>query len=498
MMSRILSVLRSARNSAQLVLEHFGGDLLKDIASNKIDLAQAGRTMELAVLAATRGRHAMNMLEESPWWIQYQLAGLGVTADDILWQRHASNTWLSGSQTYKQWASNLAAGYPIVGYSSPQHARAGSGAAFFRAQHCLAESDGGSLCDAPFIGAAMVGAVTDPLSPKARGGICNLAYRMVASNGEVNSLYEMSLSFTRDPLEPTGYLGRIGEDLVASIIFLNGFLALAGLPQIVLPQTYGVKSKQLVAVQGGFIVKPTLFQLELRPEELAIFHETGSLVIHRDGHISRLSELNFTGKSYFGTSARPAQFTHELICREWAVRKNGASEVVVELTMNNADPSKPEVGLNELLARAAQFAGIATVILRKQGGLFIERAREYRLEQTKKGLHQEIVFIVGGDTMQRIVDPKYCDPFGGVEAVLREFRRLGVVFRVMPRDEANGKVLDAKNLSLITSNTIRSTVPATATALYDEVAQPFDVAPHMFSSSAVRSSALRRAQKQAN
>jgi hypothetical protein len=240
MMSRILSVLRSARNSAQLVLEHFGGDLLKDIASNKIDLAQAGRTMELAVLAATRGRHAMNMLEESPWWIQYQLAGLGVTADDILWQRHASNTWLSGSQTYKQWASNLAAGYPIVGYSSPQHARAGSGAAFFRAQHCLAESDGGSLCDAPFIGAAMVGAVTDPLSPKARGGICNLAYRMVASNGEVNSLYEMSLSFTRDPLEPTGYLGRIGEDLVASIIFLNGFLALAGLPQIVLPQLINV------------------------------------------------------------------------------------------------------------------------------------------------------------------------------------------------------------------------------------------------------------------
>ncbi len=484
MKKNLFATLKSLASAAQLAAEY----LPRHPGMTGTSFMQAVRTLELATLAMTRGRVAVRMLEASPWKIRNQLAGLGVTFDDVIWQDHASQTWLEGSHTYERWASDLAAGYRLDNYSGRQNARAASGFAFFEAQRCVAECDSGRLRDAPFIGGAMVGAVTDQnlaTNPKGRGGVANIAYRMVAKDGEVNVLHEVNLCFT------PGYLGRMGEDIVASLIFLNGFLEMAGLSQVVLPDNYGVTSEQLFKVHGGYMVQPSVYQQRLNTDDLAIFQSTGSLVIHRDGRVTGLTDLKLAGKSYFGTSARPAQFAHGLICREYAQRKGWTGEVVIELTMNNADPSKKEeVGLTELLARASQFAGIATVILRRQGGLFLERAREYRELQNERGNSDPTVFIVGADTMLRVVDPQFCERFGGVAAVLAEFKALGVIFRVMPRDETSGKSKSAGNM--ITRDTILENISLDAKDLYSSIVIDFEMIPTQYSSTAVRASAQRR------
>ena len=96
-----------------------------------------------------------------------------------------------------------------------------------------------------------------------------------------------------------------------------------------------------------------------------------------------------------------------------------------ELALVNAD--KPALGVAPALARAAQFAGAWPVVLSRLP-LFVQKARAYAR------IAHRVVFVVGFDTMRRVLEPRY---YGGsaaaAAAALAELRALGACFLVAGR-----------------------------------------------------------------
>lgn len=99
--------------------------------------------------------------------------------------------------------------------------------------------------------------------------------------------------------------------------------------------------------------------------------------------------------------------------------------VVFELPLVNAD--KPELGLADTQRRAAQFAGVAPLLLTR-APLFVEKAR----------LFPGSTFIIGADTATRLLDDRFYDGPDPVAPVLEELDGLGVHFLVAGRKRGDG------------------------------------------------------------
>ena len=96
-----------------------------------------------------------------------------------------------------------------------------------------------------------------------------------------------------------------------------------------------------------------------------------------------------------------------------------------ELSATNAD--KPELPLEEVERRVAQFAGVAPV--------WITRAPTF---EAKSRLFAGSAFVLGWDTAVRVIDPKY---YGGLierDAALRQLRDLGCRLVIGGRLDATG------------------------------------------------------------
>ena len=101
--------------------------------------------------------------------------------------------------------------------------------------------------------------------------------------------------------------------------------------------------------------------------------------------------------------------------------------VVFELPLVNAD--KPELGLADTQRRAAQFAGVAPLLLTR-APLFVDKAR----------LFPGSTFVIGADTATRLFDDRFynggaADP---VSPVLSELDGLGAHFLVAGRKRGDG------------------------------------------------------------
>ncbi len=100
--------------------------------------------------------------------------------------------------------------------------------------------------------------------------------------------------------------------------------------------------------------------------------------------------------------------------------------VVFELPLVNAD--KPELPLADTQRRAAQFAGIAPLLLTR-APLFVEKAR----------LFPGSTFVIGADTATRLLDDRFYDGgTGGVSRALKELDELGARFLVAGRQRGDG------------------------------------------------------------
>lgn len=120
---------------------------------------------------------------------------------------------------------------------------------------------------------------------------------------------------------------------------------------------------------------------------------------------------------------------------EAASRRTGLP-AVFELTIENAD--KPPLAVEEVRRRLAPFAGMAPLWLTRTP-TFVAKAE----------LFPGVVFVVGADTVARIVQPRF---YGGSEAQLdqamTELRSRHCRFLVAGRRNAEGQFVDLSHLNI--------------------------------------------------
>jgi nicotinic acid mononucleotide adenylyltransferase len=101
--------------------------------------------------------------------------------------------------------------------------------------------------------------------------------------------------------------------------------------------------------------------------------------------------------------------------------------VAFEISVTNVD--KPPLTADEVRARVAQFVPGATVELTR-APTFLDKAR----------LFHGVTFVVGADTAERLVAPRYYGDEARMVAALREIAGLGARFLVAVRVDATSRV----------------------------------------------------------
>jgi hypothetical protein len=110
--------------------------------------------------------------------------------------------------------------------------------------------------------------------------------------------------------------------------------------------------------------------------------------------------------------------------------------VEFEMTINNAD--KPPLAGDEVARRLTQFVGVAPIWATRVA-TFAEKAR----------LFTGVTFVVGADTAERIVSPRfYRDSVDEMNSSLAGIRTVGGRFLVAGRRNANGRFIAADAITI--------------------------------------------------
>lgn len=147
---------------------------------------------------------------------------------------------------------------------------------------------------------------------------------------------------------------------------------------------------------------------------------------------TQIADAPFYGGVISG-SFNPRHSGHDQLAK--AASELLALPVAFELSVTNVD--KPELGLAEVGRRIDQFMGHGSVIATR-APVFYEKAR----------LLPGCTFVIGFDTLVRLVDPKYYDGSEGtMMSAFMEMKALGCSFLVAGRlDKAEFRTLDNVDL----------------------------------------------------
>eukprot|EP01064_Diplonema_japonicum_P017126 TRINITY_DN25186_c0_g1_i1.p1 TRINITY_DN25186_c0_g1~~TRINITY_DN25186_c0_g1_i1.p1 ORF type:complete len:238 (+),score=50.83 TRINITY_DN25186_c0_g1_i1:45-716(+) len=127
----------------------------------------------------------------------------------------------------------------------------------------------------------------------------------------------------------------------------------------------------------------------------------------------------------FAGSFNPLHEGHLKLAHAAQRKLGGGKRVVYEITVRNAD--KGQITEEEIQKRVTQFTTSNLWVAVTPFSLYIEKAHCF----------PGSVFIVGYDTVVRILDDKYYPQ--GAASVLRELQSLGVSFLVAGRHDKDGK-----------------------------------------------------------
>ena len=197
---------------------------------------------------------------------------------------------------------------------------------------------------------------------------------------------------------------RSGEDAVVSRLILNAIAEVAGIDGRVGP---GLVEGENVSRDGVEYDDPL--------EALSEGH-VGHVVIGSDG--SQSADGRFSGGVLPG-SFNPLHRGHARLVEAASARLGAA--VAYEISITNVD--KPPLELEEVRRRVSQFAGMSDVVVTR-APVFYEKAK----------LLPGCTFVIGVDTMRRVIDPKYYD--GSKEKMLSAIhgmREMGSSFLVAGR-----------------------------------------------------------------
>jgi nicotinamide mononucleotide (NMN) deamidase PncC len=225
-------------------------------------------------------------------------------------------------------------------------------------------------------------------------------------------------------------LGRKREGELCDILTLNMLLRLAGIEPVIVPEDITFSPCQVEN------------QLEI--------DEAKHCFIEEDGVIADLSSLDLDDHLLFAGSFNPLHFGHEKIAAE--VESLTGKRVVYMIT--NSHPDKGGVGSKELLGRVAQFQYLAPVLVTNNLPLYLDKARTF----------PGFGFIIGADTLSRLIDPKYYTTTVG--EMLGELQDLGVHFYVAGRHEG-GEIMNL--------NTLRDTIPSPFWGLFTQLTTVIEV-----------------------
>lgn len=240
-------------------------------------------------------------------------------------------------------------------------------------------------------------------------------HRIHVSTAGQERLHTWSLTLTK------GARDRSGEESVAGVLILHAMAQTLGLAQIV----------QVPLLPGEFMEEGVQSTLPWA----AVLAERGAAFVAEDGRFS--PEIAWTPESPM--VLMPGAF-NPLHAGHTALAELGArleqKRLAIELSLVNVD--KPELTCDEVRCRLAQFLGRAPVWLTR-APRFVDKAR----------LFPGAVFLVGADTAQRLVDPRY---YEHDEQRLREaldaIRNHGCRFLVAGRADTSGHYLGVCDLAI--------------------------------------------------
>jgi hypothetical protein len=341
---------------------------------------------------------AVKRLHDSPYMAYVVCTGAGAGVTQLLWSVAGSSRTLIGSEfPYDPRAFADLIGRVPEQYSSSEAAIALAVAGYLKAQRYLIE---GGKISMPIASLGLSAAVS---TDRTRRGE-DKAFLAVRTG---TALAAASLQFQR------GRLDRDEEGAICDLAGLNCLLWAAGLEQVPFDKA------TLEAVQSAQLTDRGV----LEPEQtiLTLDGLTLPALVDADGRLAPMSQLSPDSCVIFPGSFNPLHFGHDLCAQ--AVGAATGKQVVFELAAANAD--KPGVDRSELAGRALQMRGRWPVLISEGMPLFIHKARSYG----------GFGFILGLDTAVRLFDPKYFGDEATRDAVLDEFRRLGVIFYVCNRGE---------------------------------------------------------------
>lgn len=204
---------------------------------------------------------------------------------------------------------------------------------------------------------------------------------------------------------------RAAQNELAGVLALNALAAEVGTTQ----HTSSLLDK--VKVERGAISEK---ELTLSPRCCASHGCDEPLLIRPDGEVSSLASLKPEEILIYPGSFRSFHCGHDLAALN-ASRISG-KKVVFEISAVNAD--KAPIDSREISRRVEQFYGRHPVIVTPDCPLFLDKSRAY-----PKG----IGFVVGYDTAERLLDPRFYRDGTHFAESLATFRERGNTFYVLGR-----------------------------------------------------------------
>jgi nicotinamide mononucleotide (NMN) deamidase PncC len=310
--------------------------------------------------------------------------GAGAGCQNLIFQAPgASNTLLDCLFPYCKEALTNFLGFEPEKFVSEETSLYMAGRAWRRANEILVRR-GEDTSSA--MGVAVTGAI-------ATNRVLRGEHRIFIAVRTAKEFYAAHVVFAKDE-KGQSVLGRSREGELADIFTLNMILNCVGVEQVKV-QKSAILGEDFNVVPDGVTLNPRKIETNFETEPL-----------DPDKHV------------LFEGSFNPLHFGHERAARE--VEMLTGKKVVFVLTDTHPDKGKLDEG--ELQARLNQFRWVAPVIVTRNLGLYVQKARAY----------PGFSFIIGADTLRRILSPKYYAPLS-VEDMLDDISAFRSHFFVVSR-----------------------------------------------------------------